>query len=66
MAVLEGVVVAMIIVTGAYVGYHAWQDWLHEPAEAHHWSEPTQLDSAQAPLEWGTRDLHMTKLPSLV
>lgn len=35
MGVLEGIVVAIIVVAGAYVGYHAWQEWLHEPAEAH-------------------------------
>lgn len=65
MAVLEGVVVAMIIVAGAYVGYHAWQEWLHEPAEAHHWPEPARLDPAQAPPERGAADPR-AKLPSLV
>ena len=42
MGVLEGLVIAIIVVTGAYVGYNVWQDWLHEPAEAHAvpWPEP--------------------------
>ena len=42
MGVLEGLVIVMIVAAGAYVGYHAWQDWMHEPAEAHgvQWPEP--------------------------
>lgn len=42
MGVLEGLVIVMIVAAGAYVGYHAWQDWLHEPAEAHgvQWPQP--------------------------
>lgn len=35
MAVLEAVVIATIILAGAWVGYHAWQDSLHETAEKH-------------------------------
>lgn len=64
MAVLEGVVVAMIIVTGAYVGYHAWQEWLHEPAEAHRWPDPAQLDVARIPAELA--DAREPNTPSLV
>lgn len=35
MAVLEALVIATIILAGAWVGYHAWQDSLHETAESH-------------------------------
>ena len=35
MAVLEALVIATIILAGAWVGYHAWQDALHETAEKH-------------------------------
>jgi len=36
MGILEGVVIATIVLAGAYVGYHAWQESLHAPeAEGH-------------------------------
>ncbi len=35
MGVLEGIVIAAIVLTGAYVGYHAWQESLDTPSEAH-------------------------------
>jgi len=35
LAVLEALVIATIILAGAWVGYHAWQDSLHETAEKH-------------------------------
>ena len=31
MGVLEGIVIATLVLTGAYVGYHAWQDSLNAP-----------------------------------
>jgi hypothetical protein len=33
-----GLVIATLIITGAYVGYHAWEASLHEEVEKH--SEP--------------------------
>ena len=46
MGVLEVLVVAIIVAAGAYVGYHAWQEWLHEPAGAHElpWPEPRDAE----------------------
>lgn len=38
MGILTGLVIATLIITGAYVGYHAWEASLHEEAEGH--SEP--------------------------
>ena len=38
MGILTGLVIATLIITGAYVGYHAWEASLHEEAEEH--SEP--------------------------
>jgi len=35
LAILEALVIATIIVAGAWAGYHAWQDSLHETAEKH-------------------------------
>ena len=37
MGVLEGAVVAAILIAGFYVGYHAWQEFLDAPedGEAH-------------------------------
>ena len=36
MGILEGIVIATIVIAGAYVGYHAWQESLNAPeAEAH-------------------------------
>jgi hypothetical protein len=38
LAILTGLVIATLIITGAYVGYHAWEASLHEEVEDH--SEP--------------------------
>jgi predicted negative regulator of RcsB-dependent stress response len=35
MAILTLLVIATIIITGVFVGYHAWQDSLHEKPEKH-------------------------------
>ena len=35
MGVLEGVVIIALMLAGAYVGYHAWQDSLNEPIVPH-------------------------------
>lgn len=38
MAVLEGLVIITIILAGIWVGYHAWDEWMHstpEDAKAH-------------------------------
>lgn len=52
MGVLEVLVVAIIVAAGAYVGYHAWQEWLHEPAGAHElpWPEDAGAQAAIRPL----------------
>lgn len=59
MATLELLVIATIIIAGAWVGYHAWQDSLHEKAEKHdieirieavHNKINSQLKSENAPL----------------
>ncbi len=36
MGVLEALVVATIVLAGAYVGYHAWQDSLDAPEGGSH------------------------------
>lgn len=38
MAVLEGLVIAAIIMAGIWVGYHAWDEWIHhaDDIKAHH------------------------------
>ncbi|MDX1596480.1 MAG: hypothetical protein R3327_06015 [Nitrosopumilaceae archaeon] len=35
MAVLEALVIATIILAGAWVGYNAWQESLHHDVEKH-------------------------------
>ena len=35
MGALELLVIATIIIAGAWVGYHAWQESLHNTGEAH-------------------------------
>jgi hypothetical protein len=36
MAILEGLVILTILLAAGYVGYHVWQDSMHEgEAEAH-------------------------------
>ncbi len=40
-----GLVIATIIITGVFVGYHAWQESLHEEAETH--SEPINFQIFQ-------------------
>ena len=34
MGILEGIVIVTLILTGAFVGYHAWQDSLNTSQEA--------------------------------
>ena len=38
-------VIAALIITAGYVGYHAWQDSLHEEPEKH--SIPTESQNIQ-------------------
>ena len=38
-------VIATLIITAGYVGYHAWQESLHEEPEAH--SQPIVIQSIQ-------------------
>jgi predicted negative regulator of RcsB-dependent stress response len=45
LAILIGLVIATIIITGVFVGYHAWQESLHEEAETH--SEPIHFEIFQ-------------------
>jgi len=40
MGVLEGIVIATIVIVGAYVGYHAWQESLGAPAGDLHLIDP--------------------------
>ncbi|MFZ8908208.1 MAG: hypothetical protein ACO2Y0_03470 [Nitrosopumilaceae archaeon] len=35
MAILTALVIATMIITAGYVGYHAWQESLHEEPEKH-------------------------------
>lgn len=45
MAVLEGLVIVTIILAGIWVGYHAWDEWMHsapKDAKAHD-AEPAQV-----------------------
>lgn len=47
MALLEGLVILTIIVTACFVGYHAWQEWLHEDdAEGHAYDPGYEAASA--------------------
>ena len=46
MAILTFLVIATIIVAGAYVGYHAWEKSLHEEKYEKH-SESIELSMAQ-------------------
>ncbi len=45
MGILTGLVIATLIVTGAYVGYHAWEASLHEEVEKH--SESIEFEKYQ-------------------
>ena len=40
-----GLAVATIIITGVFIGYHAWQASLHEEVETH--SEPINFEILQ-------------------
>lgn len=42
--ILEGIVIAAIVLAAAYVGYHAWQEFQHHPAESHSIELVTQYD----------------------
>ena len=46
MGVLEGVVVAVIVLAGVYVGYHAWQESLYAPEADAHESGPELMYSS--------------------
>jgi predicted negative regulator of RcsB-dependent stress response len=35
LGILTGLVIVTLIITGAYVGYHAWEASLHEEVEKH-------------------------------
>lgn len=49
MAALTFLVIATMIITGVFVGYHAWQDSLHEkPEKAEKHSEPTEFETFQS------------------
>jgi len=43
LAILTGLVIATLIITGVYVGYHAYEDSLHEEIKAH--SIPIEIES---------------------
>jgi len=45
MAILTFLVIATLIIAGAYVGYAAWEKSLHEEPEAH--SVPIELETYQ-------------------
>ena len=47
MAILTALVIATLIVAGAYVGYHAWDKSLHEEKPEKH-SEPIEFETFQA------------------
>ena len=48
MAALTFLVIATLIITGVFVGYHAWDDWLHEkPEKGDKHSEPTEFETFQ-------------------
>jgi|GEM_PF-1635499 len=43
MGILTGLVIATLIITGVYVGYHAYEDSLHEEVKEH--SVPIEIES---------------------
>jgi len=43
LAILTGLVIAALIITGVYVGYHAYEDSLHEEIKEH--SIPIEIES---------------------
>jgi len=43
LAILTGLVIATLIITGVYVGYHAYEDSLHEEIKEH--SIPIEIES---------------------
>jgi predicted negative regulator of RcsB-dependent stress response len=45
LAILTALVIATIIIAAGYVGYHAWQESLHEKPEKH--SQPIESHSIQ-------------------
>jgi hypothetical protein len=45
LGILIGLVIATLIITGAYVGYNAWEASLHEEVETH--SEPINFEILQ-------------------
>lgn len=45
MGILIVLVIATIIITGVFVGYHAWQSSLHEGVEKH--AQPDEIETFQ-------------------
>jgi hypothetical protein len=45
LGILTGLVIATLIIVGAYVGYHAWETSLHEEVEKH--SEIIEIETFQ-------------------
>jgi len=43
LGILTGLVIATLIITGVYVGYHAYEDSLHEEIKEH--SIPIEIES---------------------
>jgi len=48
LAILTGLVIATLIITGVYVGYHAYEDSLHEEIKEH--SIPIEIESVNLKL----------------
>lgn len=48
MAILTALVIATLIITAGYVGYHAWQESLHEEPEKH--SQEIEIQNIQTDL----------------
>ncbi len=49
MGILTGLVIATLIITGVYVGYHAYEDSLHEEIKEH--SIPVEIESLNLELK---------------
>jgi len=49
LGILTGLVIATLIITGVYVGYHAYEDSLHEEIKEH--SIPVEIESLNLELK---------------
>ncbi len=49
MGILTGLVIVTLIITGVYVGYHAYEDSLHEEIKEH--SIPVEIESLNLELK---------------